>query len=487
MPCTTILVGKGASSDGSTMIARNDDGGYDPKKMAVFRPGDYGKTYRSVLSKVAVPLPAKKLRITAMPNAVRGQGCWAACGVNEENVGMTATETITSNPRVLGADPYVPLQPRRGRKKEVPGGIGEEDIVMLVLPYIHSAREGVLRLGKLLEKYGTYEPNGIAFSDSDEIWLLETVGGHHWIASRIPDDAVVIMPNQLSTQAFDLKDALSDGKNFLCSGDMEDFIRKNHLDLSLDGSFNPKVSFGSHSDADHVYNTPRAWYMGRYLCPHAYKWEGEGARYTPESDDIPLYVRPERRVTVEDVKYLLSSHYQGTPYDPYGSHQDKTMQGKYRSIGIARTDFMALIQIRPYLPASFRAIEWVCYGPNPFNAMIPLYANVDKAPAYLACTSGTVSTESFYWASRLIGALSDAAFSANAQHIERYQAKAQAKARELIGRYDREFAAKRPSLTREQANEKIAQAVRELTDQALYDVLKTDTLRMKCNYSRTDN
>lgn len=80
---------------------------------------------------------------------------------------MTATETITSNPRVLGADPLVE------------NGIGEEDIVSLVLPYIHNAREGVQRLGELLETYGTYEMNGIAFSDQNEIWWMETIGGHH--------------------------------------------------------------------------------------------------------------------------------------------------------------------------------------------------------------------------------------------------------------------------------------------------------------------
>ena len=75
---------------------------------------------------------------------------------------MTATETITSNPRVLGADPMVVYQPAEDGKAEVPGGIGEEDIVVLVLPYINSAREGVKRLGSLLEQYGTYEKNGIA-------------------------------------------------------------------------------------------------------------------------------------------------------------------------------------------------------------------------------------------------------------------------------------------------------------------------------------
>ena len=61
--------------------------------------------------------------------------------MNAANVGMTATETITSNPRVLGADPLVEYRPAKGGQPEVPGGIGEEDIVYLVLPYIHTARE----------------------------------------------------------------------------------------------------------------------------------------------------------------------------------------------------------------------------------------------------------------------------------------------------------------------------------------------------------
>ena len=158
MACTTILVGKNASYDGSTMIARNDDSGsghFTPKKFVVVHPDEQPKTYKSVLSHVTIELPDDPMRYTAVPNAVDGEGIWAAAGVNEANVAMTATETITSNPRVLGADPLVELQPAENGKEEVPGGIGEEDIVCIVLPYIRSAREGVKRLGSLLEQYGT--------------------------------------------------------------------------------------------------------------------------------------------------------------------------------------------------------------------------------------------------------------------------------------------------------------------------------------------
>ena len=276
MACTTIMVGKKATYNGSTMIARNDDsvsGRFMPKKFVVIHPEEQARTYKSVLSHVEIPLPDNPMRYTALPNAIEGQGIWAAGGVNEAQVAMTATETITSNPRVLGADPLVVYQAAEGDKEEIPGGIGEEDMVYLVLPYIHSAREGVKRLGSLLEQYGTYEMNGIALQDADEIWWLETIGGHHWIARRVPDDVYVVMPNQLGIDQFDLEDALANQKEYMCSSDMREFIEKYHLNLSLDGTINPRDTFGSHDDADHVYNTPRAWFMERYLNPHAKVWD----------------------------------------------------------------------------------------------------------------------------------------------------------------------------------------------------------------------
>ena len=156
MSCTTVLVGKNASNDGSTMIARTDDGHFDVKKLIVVEPAKQPRKYKSVLSHVVIDLPDDPMRYTASPSVDPKNGTWAATGINAANVGMTATETITSNPRVLAADPLVELKKAKTRReKAIPGGIGEEDIVVLVLPYIRSAREGVLRLGKLREQYGT--------------------------------------------------------------------------------------------------------------------------------------------------------------------------------------------------------------------------------------------------------------------------------------------------------------------------------------------
>ena len=520
MPCTTILVGKAATNDGSTIISRNDDGGFDTKQIVVVEPQKQKKKYKSVKAHLEIELPDNPLRYTMAPNVDRKDGLWAACGINAANVAMTATETISSNPRVLGADPYVEYKPRKGRSgKETPGGIGEEDITAIVLPYIRSAREGVVRLGELLEKYGTYEPNGIAFSDRDEIWWLETIGGHHWIARRVPDDRVVIMPNQFGLDNFDFEDAYGTQKEHLCSPDLRKFVEVNRLDTGRGPGFNPRDAFGSHDDGDHIYNTPRAWYMARYFLPRTFKWDGDGADFGPESNDIPWSFVPEKKVTIEDVRYLLGSHYQGTPYDPYGRCEEQ--RGKYRSIGVPNSDLCGILQIRGDLPEQIQALEWMSMGGSGFTACFPFYANVSHLPDYLSATPKRVSTEHMYWQSRLIAALTDAQYGSSVIHAERYQEAVFNRARQLICEYDRQCSemlgadgsaaagsgsaaagdgattgtgncAEKSSEDRivqlcEQANKKITDMVREESDKTLDRVLKNASEHMKIRYHRGDH
>ena len=479
MGCTTILVGKKASYDGSTMIARNDDssnGKFTAKKLQVIHPEDMPRIYKSVLSKFEVELPENPLQYTAMPNAVEGDGMWAAAGVNIENIGMTATETITSNARVLGADPLVK------------DGFGEEDIVMITLPYIHSAKEGVKRLGLLLEQYGTYESNGIAFSDVDSIWYMETIGGHHWIARKVPDDSYVMMPNQFGIDEFDFEDAYSNENEYMCSKDLKEFIEENHLNLSQDDHFNPRYAFGSHSDSDHVYNSPRAWYMGRYFNPATYDWDNPHGKYSPESDELPWCLVPEKKITPSDVKYILSSHYQGTPYDPYGKSTESSLKGKYRTIGINRTDFVALIQLNGYKIKECQAIEWIAEGSNVFNTMVPLFAHMNTAPEYLANTTKDVSTDNFYWASRLIGALADASYGNSITEIDRYQLAVEAKGNAIVKKYEKLIEdAQDKDEAIQSANEEIVEMLKQETNKVLNKVLYIRSLGMKNAFNRSDN
>ncbi|WEV52839.1 C69 family dipeptidase [Bifidobacterium sp. ESL0704] len=524
MPCTTLLVGKNASYDGSTLIARNDDSGggrYDPKRFVAVSPADQPRHYRSVLSHVEIDLPDDPCAYVMAPNALRNRGILAEAGVSERNVAMSATETIAVNERVLGADPMVELhtvpadgdgkvasgtghngvnstepapsvdalwasigepepydagcaddianqgldvylahggesrlQPggfvggkaagenpaesaiSAGTRREIPGGIGEEDIITLVLPYVRSAREGVIRLGGLLERYGTYEANGVSICDGDEVWYLESIGGHHWIARRVPDDCYAAIPNQLGLDHFDLVEALAepkpgetDTRDYLCSADLREFIEANHLDRSMDSSeehwrhLNPRKLFGTSTFRDHIYNTPRAWYMQRCLNPSE-DWDSPAARYTPISDDIPWVRRPESKVSIEDVSVVLSSHYQDTPYDPYGHAGTPATRHSFRPIGISRTGHLAIMQIRGYLPAeaaSYRSVMWLAFGSQPTTANAPFYTNVSRTPAYLRDTTGEVSTSTLYWTNRLIAVLADAHFDLTDSAVEAFR------------------------------------------------------------------
>ena len=490
MPCTTILVGKHATFDGSTMMARNEDSGsgsFAPKKFVAVNPKDQPLLYRSIISGVEIPLPSDPMRYTAMPNALADKGIWGEAGFNECNVAMSETETISSNSRVLGADPLVS------------GGIGEEDMLTVVLPYIHSAREGVLRLGALLEQYGTYEMNGIGFQDLDEVWWLESIGGHHWMAKRVPDNSYVVMPNQQGIPSLDLVDAFGARKDNLCSDDLIDFIRTNHLDLSMSPvpleecrDFDTRAAFGSTRDHDHCYNTPRAWWILRYMNPHTYNWDGPDADFGPESDDLPWSLVPERKVTVEMIKYVLSGYYQGTDYNPYAKHGDDRFRGQYRPIGINRNNFVAITQLRPYLPEAIRAVEWIAEGSNAFNTIIPFYGNVTTTPDYLANTTAEVSTDNFYWANRLIGALADAHYSTCIAHIERYELETVSATTQMLNGFDQAYLTS--DLTTaggthaylEACNQKLADYAKEATGKLLDKVLFSASMAMKNAFSRED-
>lgn len=482
MGCTTILVGKNASFDGSTMVARTEDapsGVFRAKKFVNVAPEEQPRKYKSVISKVEIDLPNNPVRYTAVPNAILDNGIWGQCGANEYNVSMSATETITSNERVLGADPLVDC------------GIGEEDIYTIVMPYIASAREGVTFLGSLLEKYGTYEMNGVAFQDENEIWWLETIGGHHWMARRVPDNSYVIMPNQLGIDKFDFDDAFGAKKEFMCSADLLDFVKKYHLDLSIDDDFNPRHAFGSRSDADHTYNTPRAWILQRYFNPTSNTYDGINADYRPDSDNLPWARIPEKKITVEDIKYALSHHYQGTEYDSYSKDIHSVKKGTLRPIGINRTNFLGLVQIRPYMPDELKCLQWLAIGSCVFNAIVPFYTNINRTPDYLANTTNQVTTENFYWTNRLIAALCDAHFADTASHIERYQLKVQSQSTALINKYDEKFIAEKISKDNakdflEKANDNIADELKVQTDDLLDKALYTASCNMKNKFSRSD-
>lgn len=379
--CTTMLAGKKATIDGSTIIARDEDFGNElhPKRFVVVNPADQPRHYEAKTTKFAIDLPGNPLRYTSVPDVSVEEGLFPAAGINSANVAMTATETSTTNSRVLGADPY-----------NTENGFGEEDMVTLVLPYVRTAREAVARLGALLEKYGTYEPNGVAFSDQDEVWYFETIGGHHWAAQRIPDDSYVIAPNR-----FNITDFKFASDDTMASADLPDFIREHHLNPDSD-HVNLRHIFGSATVSDTLYNNPRAWYVQQHF--------GNSLDRDPEDQNLSFACQPSHKLSIEDIKFALSSHYQGTPYDPYGKSKHKH---DYRPIGINRNLDLHILQIRNNVTKDRAAIHWLAFGPMTFTTVIPFYANTSDTPKAFRDTPRHYDPDYMYWLSNTLGIIGD--------------------------------------------------------------------------------
>ena len=320
--CTSIMVGKKASRDGSNFIARNEDNfvAIWPKKFFVQKAvEDQDKKYVSPYNQLTVDLPKKAYRYTTSPDADPSEGLYEEDGVNEKNVGMSATESVMANEAVLAYDPLVPE------------GVAEDSITTLVLPYIDSARGGVERLGELIEKFGSAESNGVEFVDADEIWYMEIATGHHWVAIKIPDDCYVVAANQIGIEDIDF----TDSNNFMWSKGIEDFVEDNQLNPDFD-RWDFRHIFGTDTKKDRHYNTPRVWYGQKVLNP--------STQQDPESSELPFLRKPEKKIAVEDIQRILASHYNETKFDPLGSGSAEDKK-RYRAISLSRTENSHILQM----------------------------------------------------------------------------------------------------------------------------------------------
>lgn len=303
--CTSMIVGKDASIDGSIMIARNEDSKASwPKNYVMHGHQDFSTSqiFKSPDNDFQLPLPQTKAKYSATPEWTDKFGLFEENGFNEYGVAMSATESTYTNDLVLGADPLIK------------NGIGEEAMITVVLPYVKTAREAISRLGAIIERYGTSESNGILFADQNEAWYMETAGGHQWVAQRIPDDGYAVIANQMAIQTIDFDDP----DQFMWANGIREFVQTNHLNPDKSGStFNFRRIFGTADLSDTYYNTPRVWYGLKLFSPEQ--------SFSPTSQEMPFINRANRKLSVLDVQDFLSSHYQGTPYDPIGegSEADK--------------------------------------------------------------------------------------------------------------------------------------------------------------------
>ena len=384
--CTSILVGKKATADGSTMIGRNEDfKSAWPKHMTVHphKENIENNHYTSPdeNSNFSIKLPSTSYKYTATPEWTPKYGLMEEDGINEFNVAMSATESAYANKRVLGYDPLTNA------------GIAEEAMINVVLPFIKTAREGVERLGKIVEEHGAAEANGVLFADQNEVWYMEIGSGHHWVAQRIPDDCYAVVANQLAIQEVDF----SDSDNFMHSTGIKKFVQENHLNPASKG-FNFRNIFGTHSFSDEIYNTPRVWDGQRLLNPEI--------KQDPMSEELPFIRKANRLLHLDDVEDVLASHFKETDYDPLGN-SPKELKHKFRPISLAKTQESHVLQIRSNVPSNLAGIHWLALGVTAQSVFVPFYASAtDVHPAYKKGNQ-KYSADSAYWIYKLVSVLVD--------------------------------------------------------------------------------
>ena len=171
------------------------------------------------------------------------------------------------------------------------------------------------------------------------------------------------------------------------------------------------------------------------------------------------------------MRYLLGSYYQGTAYNPYD--KNAAYKGKYRTIGVPNSDVLRDHADSRRLPEAIQGVEWLSMAAADLRPASPVYANVTEFPKYLSGTTETVSTDSMYWHSRLIAALTDAHFGNALLFDERYVNAVMNRGQQFLYEYDEKIQQGEPVEILKEANFKIAAMVKEESDKALSQILKT--------------
>ena len=374
--CTTIIIGQEQTADGSMIVARSEDwDAMEAKNYEIFEDTDNGpREFVAKDSPFRCELPEKALGYSAL-SPYNLHGHWGSAGFNTAGVGMSATESIFSSDEVLKHDPLVE------------NGVAENSVFNITLPYVHTAREGVERLGMLIEKYGIAEGFGIGFVDSKEIWYLETACGHRWLACRMPKDQYFITGNQSRFRTYDPNDK----ENYLASADLIEFAEKHGLYNPAQGAFDFHEAYARDIKLDTTYNYPRVWGLQQFFSPEI--------KNDVTKNTFPVFAKAAHKVTLTELRTAFRFHYDNTEHDPYLNSNPKEL---YRPVSIFRTTQTHLLQVRPELPQAIGCVNYVAMGMADLGVFLPLYQGITSYPEAYTKGNGESSDDSAYWKFRKI-------------------------------------------------------------------------------------
>lgn len=389
--CTNLLVGKAASTDGSTLIS------YSADSYAL-----YGELYH---------WPAKTYNNGEMLKVYEwdtgkylGEIKQAAQTYNV--IGNTNEHQLTIAETTFG-----------GREELIdPNGIIDYgSLIYITLQRAKNAREAIKVMTDLVSEYG-YASSGESFSvaDPNEIWVLEMISkgkenkGVVWVAVRIPDDCISAHANQSRIQQFPLKDP----KNCIYSKDVISFAKEKgyysgkDADFSFAKAYNP-LDFGGQRFCE-----ARVWsFFNRYNKDMA-KFVTYAQGIT--KDPMPLYIKPDRKLSVSDVQAMMRDHYEDTPLDgrydigagPFESpyrwaplewKSDSIQYCNERPIATQQTGFVFVSQMRSWLPNPIGGVLWFGVDDAAQTVFTPMYCSITDTPECYKVGNGDLYT--FSWTS----------------------------------------------------------------------------------------
>lgn len=376
--CTGIVVGKDATEDGSIIIGRTEDIGSAYNKNFVVVPA---ATYKNGemfedLNGFKIQQPTKAYKYTMLPDVVEhGDGIYAAAGMNENGVAMTATVSAAVNDEIKKIDPLLE------------NGLREAAIPSVVLPRIKTAKEGVKVLGEIIEKYGSAEGNIILFADKNEAWYMEILSGHQWAAVKVPDDMYAVIPNAFMLGYIDLNDK----ENVMASKDVVNMPAANGLLKNHEGKFHLALTYGPElTDGNRL----RAW-GGQ----HFFSSSQNIALETPVFD---LFMKADDKISVGEVMDLQRYRYEGTENDVNLPEN----QGK-RAIGTEGQAESHIFQMKEEYPTEVGGLMWMAMGNAEHSVYLPTFAGVTDTHEAYKVSGVNYNPASAFWTFRGLSTLAE--------------------------------------------------------------------------------
>jgi dipeptidase len=389
--CTVIMVGKDASTDGSTMTTHAADCGvcdftWRHVPAADHKPGEKRRVYH--INQVRTWPPAEGLKWDLIKRDFTGLEIPEVAhtyGYHHSIFGYLNDQQLAIGESTVGNQ----------RKMSNPTPSGVMDITMLTLLAMErcrTAREAIKLMGGLAERFGYGFHDGgemLAVADPREVWLFEImpVGplwtpqsakpGAVWAAERIPDDEVAVCPNESRIGEIDL------GRSdfFMASPNVVSYaVEAGLYDPKSGRPFNWKRAYNPvEASAASEPRRSRLWRFLDLVAP--------SRKFSPETPnmDLPFSVKPDRKLSVRDVMALTRDKSQGTAFDPVrglrgGPFQNPNYYKGSRLISVPNVEYTTVTQSRSWLPDIIGGIVWVALGAQDTSCYIPFYAGVTDIP-----------------------------------------------------------------------------------------------------------